>query len=161
MSNKFEVVRKGYEPSAVDDYVRRTDEYIDRLESEVKNHKLAANDAMNALQAYREKEAAINNAIINAQISADTILLNAKNAADSIMKNAKVQAERAGIEFDKRIEDIKRSITPQRQMLQNFKYEYNAMISKYLRTIQDEDFATVNEGISALEEYIAGLQPGK
>jgi cell division septum initiation protein DivIVA len=70
MSQRFELVKRGYEPSAVD-------RYIDTLEAQVAS--------------YRQKDNTITNAIISAQQAADTIVVNAKKQARVIRENTAKQ----------------------------------------------------------------------
>ncbi|MDR2167264.1 MAG: DivIVA domain-containing protein [Clostridiales bacterium] len=70
MAERFELVKKGYEPDAVD-------RYIAALEAQVAS--------------YRGKDKAITNAIISAQQAADTIITNAKSQARLIRENTAKQ----------------------------------------------------------------------
>lgn len=72
MPDKFNSVKKGYDPAAVD-------LYIEELENELKR--------------YKEKDDVIRNAIISAQQAADNIILNAKNQGRTIKENSAKQLE--------------------------------------------------------------------
>jgi len=125
MSYKFNIVKKGYETSEVD--ARFAD-----MEAELKR--------------YIDKNSAINNAIINAQIAADNIIQNAKNQARIIKENSVRQ-----------LLDITNSIASQRQLLRGFSDEYNAMLDRYLRPVSDSDTTLVAKKIDALEAYLKGF----
>ena len=72
MPNRFEYVKKGYDPEAVD-------RYIDMMELE--------------LRSYKEKSNAINQAIVSAQQASEGIIQNAKNQGRVIRANTAKQLE--------------------------------------------------------------------
>jgi len=158
MSDIFFVVRKGYDIASVDEYVKHTSDRIAKLEEEAKQSKADVDALKKIVDTYKEKESAINNAIVNAQISADSILLNAKNAAENIVINAKGQVEKVNEITENYLADIMRSLSPQRQMLQNFRTEYDAIVSKYLKNITEGDLASIDEKLNALEDHVRNLQ---
>lgn len=122
MSNKFNYVKKGYDPIEVDSY-------IETMEAVIKS--------------YKEKDQAIKNAILNAQIAADGIILNAKNQAREVRETAIRQ-----------VMDIKNSIALQREMVGSFQDEYNAFLNRYLRSIENNDIKAVKSKIDALENFL-------
>jgi len=70
MSGRFELVKKGYDPNGVDNYIAG-------LEAQIAG--------------YKSKDKAITNAIISAQQHADTIIANAKNQSRIIRENTAKQ----------------------------------------------------------------------
>jgi len=72
MATKFNVVKHGYEPTEVDEYIQSLEESIRR---------------------YKEKDDSIKNAILSAQIAADNIVRNAKAEAGEYRKSALRQVE--------------------------------------------------------------------
>ena len=122
MPERFSIVKKGYNPVEVD-------ERLSALEEEVR--------------AYREKDDAIRNAIVNAQIAADSIIQNAKNQGRTIRENTA-----------KQLQDVSSSIVTQKRMLADFARDYNEMVSKYLTVTKNEDFKMISKKIDALEEYL-------
>jgi len=95
------------------------------------------------LSYYKDRDATINQAIISAQAAADGIVQNAKNQGRTIRENVA-----------KQLEDVSLSISSQKQMMANFVQDYNAVISKYLRVIDDEDFREINDKIDSMEAYL-------
>ena len=95
------------------------------------------------LKFYRDKDATINQAIISAQAAADNIVQNAKNQGRTIRENVASQ-----------LEDVSISISSQKTMLSNFVRDYDAILSKYLRVIDDEDFKGIVEKIDSIEAYL-------
>ncbi|MDR0958324.1 MAG: DivIVA domain-containing protein [Clostridiales bacterium] len=125
MNAKFNIIKRGYDPSEVT-------EYIESLESVIKG--------------YKEKESAIKNAIVSAQVAADSIVKNAKNEASQIRSE--------GI---KRVHAIINSVKEQRILLDDFSREYSALIDKYLYQVKETDIERVSTRISALEQCLNGL----
>ncbi|MCL2752564.1 MAG: DivIVA domain-containing protein [Defluviitaleaceae bacterium] len=123
MSERFVLVKRGYDTEAVDYYVTA-------LETQIDN--------------YREKDRAINNAIVSAQQAADSIILNAKNQGRIIRENTV-----------KQLTDIALSVGTQKQLLEDFVNEYNNVVSKYLKLTDNEDFKVIAEKINALESYLS------
>ena len=123
MSQRFELVKRGYDPDAVDRLVQS-------LEKQV--------------EAYRNKDQAINNAIVSAQQAADDIIANAKNQARLIRENT-----------SKQLADIALSLGTQRRMLSDFATEYSMVVSKYLKAVDNVDFVRITEKIDALDSYLS------
>ena len=101
MPDKFGYIKNGYNPAEVDSYV-------DSLESVVKS--------------YKEKDTAIKNAIISAQVAADNIIKNAEIEANDIKKKAVAD-----------LRALSASIAVQKELIKNFQRDYGFMVSKYLK----------------------------
>lgn len=125
MPNRFAYIKRGYDPDEVD-------AKIDSLEDIIKG--------------YRDKDAAIKNAILSAQIAADNIIQNAKNQAAEIRTAAVEQ-----------IKDIQLSVVTQKDMLAQFQNEYNILAKKYLKDVNEEDIKVVAGKIDALEKHLQRL----
>ena len=112
--------------------MKQVDEYIATLQAEV--------------ESYKEKDAAINDAIVSAQQAANDIVLNAKNQGRAIKENTA-----------KQLADIALSAATQRQMLNDFATEYEALATKYLKATSAADFKAVLNKIDGLEKYLANF----
>ncbi|MDR2899480.1 MAG: DivIVA domain-containing protein [Clostridiales bacterium] len=122
----FQTVKNGYNPDEVD-------RHLNNLES--------------VINSYKEKDAAISNAIVNAQIAADNIIKNAELAAADIRKNAVAQLEK--------IED---SLENQRKLVDEFKEDYNLILSKYLTKVNNTDIAELKTKIDTLDKFLKSLK---
>ncbi|MCL2015877.1 MAG: DivIVA domain-containing protein [Defluviitaleaceae bacterium] len=118
----FSIVKRGYNPQEVD-------EYIETLE--------------NVIKSYKDKDNAIKNAIISAQVAADNILKNT---------HAEISDYKANTLFY--LKNIYDSIDVQRGRLQEFKNEYNEMLNKYLRAFETGDLDDVSRHIDELERFL-------
>ena len=123
MPDKFNYVKKGYDPEEVDTY-------IETLEQVVKS--------------YKEKDSAIKNAIISAQM-----------AADNIVKNAHLQVAESRTQALSQIQNIIASIAEQRNKVKEFQTEYTNMIQKYLIDFSEVDMNQIFNMITELEQLIA------
>jgi len=123
VADKFSIVKKGYD-------IAEVDEYINTLEGVVKS--------------YKDKDAAIKNALISAQLAADNIIQNAKNRSVE-MKESSV----------KQLHDILNSLETQKDMLGNFQKEYEAQVQKYLHHVIPEDIQAIRNKIESLESFIS------
>lgn len=130
MSNDFTIVKKGYSPEEVD-------EYINTLELQINE--------------YKEKGTAINKAIINAQIAADNIIKAAHAEAEKLLLDANTQADEIKHTKSKEIRSLKINIQNQKNLIQNFHEDYDRLISKYLNPIATNDIKTVTNKLTEIE----------
>jgi hypothetical protein len=127
-------VKRGYDPEEVD-------RYIEALEQVVKS--------------YKDKDSAIKNAIVSAQL-----------AADNIVKNAHIQVAESRTQALSQIQNIISSISEQRQKVKEFQDEYNDFVRKYLIDFNEADMTRIYNCITDLENiiarasYIAPTSPG-
>jgi len=123
MPDRFNYVKKGYDPEQVDTY-------IETLEQVVKS--------------YKDKDSAIKNAIISAQM-----------AADNIVKNAHLQVSESRTQALSQIQSIIASISEQRNKVKEFQEEYVGMVQKYLIDFNEADMTHIYNKITELEQLIA------
>jgi cell division septum initiation protein DivIVA len=133
MPHSFPYVKKGYDPGAVD-------KHVGLLEAELKE--------------YREKDAAIAGAILNAQIAADEILRKANVAAETIQQNARQLSARLNEKSADQIKSVINSVKEQRSRLNEFKSDYAALLSKYILTLEDNDISLAEKKAIELEGYL-------
>jgi len=122
---EFSMVKRGYDPEQVE-------KYIGQLERNI--------------QGYKEKDLAISNAILNAQVAADNIVRNANIRAEDILKEAL-----------ERLDVIHKSVEKQKQVVKNFQDDYTDLVNRYLKTIQTKDFLEIFQSISELENYLVSF----
>ncbi len=125
MHESFSIVKKGYDPEEVN-------EYIEQLEGIIKS--------------YKEKDHAIKNAIISAQI-----------AADNIIKNAELEAASKKIKAVEFVKSLSNSLQEQKNLLKEFQSDYNALIKKYLVDFDDREYLNMFSKINEIEEYLTNL----
>ena len=122
---EFDLVKRGYDPEEVDKYIRQLERTV---------------------QEYKDKDAAISNAILNAQVAADNIVRNANIRAEDILKVAL-----------EKLESVHRSVEKQKQVVKNFQEDYTDMVNRYLKNIQTKDFLEIFQTITELENYLVSF----
>ena len=126
MDQQFTYVKRGYDPDEVN-------RYITTLEQVIKS--------------YKDKDNAIKNAIISAQI-----------AADNVIRNAHLQAENYKKRIDKQLVQVREAVETERVRLQAFQDVYNGLIRKYLTVVDGTDFSPLHSKLDELDMMIKDLQ---
>ncbi len=126
MPNRFNYVKRGYDPDEVDDYIQSLEDI---------------------LQSYKDKDATIKNAIVNAQLAADTII-----------ENADREAYKTKAKLITQLDDIYRSLSVQRKFVQEFQEDYNELVKRYVHQFNDSEIMKLFTKINDLEEYLTRLQ---
>jgi len=101
------MVKRGYEPEEVDKYVATLEQVI---------------------KSYKDKDNAIKNAIISAQVAADNMIKNAKSQADEYKNQIGRELSKARAEVDR-----------QRMRVQAFQDVYSGLVRKYLVEMDNND----------------------
>lgn len=122
----FNIVKNGYHTDEVDTHIS----ILERTLAE-----------------YREKDAAIANTMINAQIAADNIIKNADLAARSIRQEAIDHLDKISTSLDK-----------QRRLIARFERDYSELVEKYLIKVDGNDFNQILEKVEELDNYLDALR---
>lgn len=133
MLQNFTIVKRGYDPNEVDEYIKALE---------------------NQINEYKEKSSAINKAIINAQLAADNII----NAAHEQTKKILLEAERDASEMRQKtinkVSSLKINIANQRNLWESFQKDYNAILDKYLKPFDASDMEPVFSKLGELDRLI-------
>ena len=121
----FSHVKRGYNPEEVN-------AYINTLEQVIKS--------------YKDKDNAIKNAIISAQV-----------AADNIVKNAQAQAGEYKTQLRRQLQATKESVEKQRSEVSLFQDTYNVMLRKYLKEIEESEINIIDQHLMKIENTIESL----
>jgi hypothetical protein len=104
--DQFTIVKKGgYDPEEVKKYISTLDMVI---------------------KSYKDKDNAIKNAIISANI-----------AAENVLQNAKYQAEEYKSQIIRDLQKVRDEVSRQRSSIQIFTEIYGGLLKKYLQEIQN------------------------
>jgi len=122
---QFSYVRKGYNPEEVDRYVSTLEQVI---------------------LSYKEKDNAIKNALISAEI-----------AADNVIKNARLQADDYRGKIIRQLSTIMDSVERQRQWLRQFQDEYNELVQRYLRSMDGRELNDLHARLDEMDALIREL----
>ena len=123
---KFSIVKKGYNPTEVDTYVETLEQVI---------------------KSYKDKDNAIKNALISAQV-----------AADNVVKNAHLQAVEYKQQIGKQLAFVQESIAAQRQKIQAFQEMYRTMMQEYLKDMTDKDIKPLYGRLDEIDNLIVRLK---
>lgn len=119
---QFSIIKRGYDPDEVDKYVATLEQVI---------------------KSYKDKDNAIKNAIISAQL-----------AADNMIKNAQMQADEYKGQISRELVKIREELGRQRMRIQAFQDVYSGLIRKYLHEFNDSDMADLFNRIDDVERTL-------
>ena len=114
----FTIERKGYSPREVDEYVCSLETQLNQKEAQ--------------LSEYRQKEAAINQSVVEAKLLANKIIEDAQAEAENIHKNA----------LDS-MADIKTQVKARQEKLLMFQQDYNRILQQYLVAVRCSDMVQI------------------
>lgn len=137
MKEIFDIIKKGYNPIEVD-------RYIDELEAVIKS--------------YKEKDAAIKNAIINAQMAAESIIGSAEAQAGIIIKNAENEASEIKAETVRFLDKALEATVANKHHINSFRQEYHEMIQKYISPLDEDETARLIFEAEEAESYITRVK---
>lgn len=123
---RFNTMRNGYN-------IEEVNGYIATLES--------------ALAEYREKDSAITNTMINAQI-----------AADNIVKNAHLEAKGIRQETVAHLDGVAESLDKQRLMITRFEKDYKELAERYLCNVEETHFKEALDKVNELDICLNSLK---
>lgn len=121
----FSLVKRGYNPEEVDSYIATLEQVI---------------------KSYKDKDNAIKNAIISAQV-----------AADNVIQNAHLQAAEYKQKIARQLQIVQESIQAQRNRLNAFQVEYNSLMRKYFSEVNDMDLATLHNRLDEVSQMVDNL----
>ena len=108
--DQFTYVKRGYDPEEVD-------KYISTLEQVIKS--------------YKDKDNAIKNSIISAQV-----------AADNVLRNAQMHADAYKVQIGEQLSEIRGALDRQRMALQSFQEAYANMVRKSIQELEQSTSMT-------------------
>ena len=114
----FTTERKGYSPREVDEYVRSLETQLNQKEDQ--------------LSEYRQKEAAINQSVVEAKLLANKIIEDAQVEAENIHKNA----------LDS-MADIKAQVKAMQEKMLMFQQDYIRILQQYLVAVRCSDMVQI------------------
>ena len=119
---QFTIVKRGYDTDEVDRYVGTLEQVI---------------------KSYKDKDSAIKNAIISAQV-----------AADNMVKNAKMQSDEYKAQIMRELKRVSAEVERQRVKLQAFYDIYASLVRKYLTPPVEEDMKELFSKLDDVDKLI-------
>ena len=148
----FRRVMRGYDADAVDNFL---DEVVARMEELVReNQALAAKSAQmtEAIADYRERERAMNDALVSAQQLREGMREQAQREADLVLREARAEGERI-------VADAKRQVTFALEALRRVQAQrvrflrlFRALVERQLSELEQEEERTAS--ISRLDAEV-------
>ena len=123
---QFTYVKRGYDPEEVD-------RYISTLEQVIKS--------------YKEKDNAIKNAIISAQV-----------AADNMIKNAKAQADEYKLQIVRELDKVSEEVERHRIRMQAFQDVYTSLVRKYLTEVDTNEMSDLFKRLDDVDRLVKRLK---
>ena len=122
---RYPLVKKGYDPAAVDADIQTLE---------------------NVIKSYKEKDNAIKNAIISAQV-----------AADNVVKNAKMQADEYKLQIVRELENVRREVERERAKVQEFHDIYSDLVRRYLTRLDSNEISGLHSRLNEIDRLIDHL----
>jgi len=142
----FRRVMRGYDPEAVDNFL---DEVVARMEELVRENQANATRAAqmtDAIADYRERERAMNEALVSAQQLREGMREQAQREADLVLREARAEGERI-------VADAKRQVTFALEALRRVQAQrvrflrlFRALVERQLGEIEQEEERTAALG---------------
>lgn len=138
----FRKVMRGYDPEAVDNFL---DEVVARMEELVRDHQSLnqrVGQMTDAIADYRERERAMNEALVSAQQLREGMREQAQREADLVLREARAEGERI-------VSDAKRQVTFALEALRRVQAQrvrflrlFRALVERQLSEIEQEEERT-------------------
>jgi len=122
---QFSYVKRGYSPEEVNKYIATLEQVI---------------------KSYKEKDNAIKNAIISAQV-----------AADNVVRNAHAQAHDYKKKISQQLIQVSAAIDAERMRLQAFHDVYTGLMRKYLFEVETADMFEMSRRLDDMEKLVNDL----
>jgi hypothetical protein len=123
--DQFSFVKRGYSPEEVNKYIATLEQVI---------------------KSYKEKDNAIKNAIISAQV-----------AADNVVRNAHMQAHEYKKKITQQLLQVSSAIDAERMKLQAFHDVYMGLMRKYLFEVETADMFEMSRRLDDMEKLVNDL----
>ena len=150
----FRKVVRGYEPSSVDDYLEQV---AARMEELVREHNAVAArvDTMtDAIAGYRERERAMNEALVSAQQLREDMREQAAREADLVLREARAEAERIVGEARRQASAAAEALRRLQGQRVRFIRLFRALVERQLQEIEQEEDRTATLGGGDGEEAL-------
>jgi len=138
----FRRVMRGYDPDAVDNFL---DEVVARMEELVREHQAVSGrvgQMTEAIADYRERERAMNDALVSAQQLREGMREQAQREADLVLREARAEGERI-------VADAKRQVTLALEALRRVQAQrvrflrlFRALVERQLSELEQEEERT-------------------
>ena len=135
----FTRAMRGYEPSAVDNFLDMAADRMEELVREGSAFKQRTAELTEAVESYRKREQAMNEALISAQQLREEVRTQAAREADLSLREARGEAERLVADARREVAEITESLHRAKSARLRFLRGYRAFVEKQLEEIELEE----------------------
>ncbi|MBQ7916151.1 MAG: hypothetical protein IJ315_05110 [Firmicutes bacterium] len=128
---QFSIVRKGYQPSEVDQAIEALEQKVAQQEKELVD--------------YRAREAELDKIEVQANLKAEAIIASANAMADQRLQQALQE-----------LEGIRKDALGLRELIETFQNEYNQLLRQYMLRMRTDEFPALMNRLGALIEQAGG-----
>jgi DivIVA domain-containing protein len=135
----FRKVMRGYDPDSVDSFL---DEVVDRMEALVReNSSMSARveSMSDAIADYRERERAMNEALVSAQQLREDMREQATREADFLLREARAEGERIVAEARRQASIAAESLRRLQAQRARYLRLFRALVERQLQDIEQEE----------------------
>ena len=154
----FRRVMRGYDPDAVDNFLEEVSARMEELVRENTSMNARVSSMTDAIAEYRERERAMNEALVSAQQLREDMREQAQREADLALREARAQGERI-------IADAKRQVTLALEALRRIQAQrvrflrlFRALVERQLSEIEQEEERT--SALARLEADVERAEVG-
>ncbi|HEU0053890.1 MAG TPA: DivIVA domain-containing protein [Longimicrobium sp.] len=154
----FRRVMRGYDPDAVDNFLEEVSARMEELVRENTSNNARVASMTDAIAEYRERERAMNEALVSAQQLREDMREQAQREADLALREARAQGERI-------IADAKRQVTLALEALRRIQAQrvrflrlFRALVERQLSEIEQEEERT--SALARLEADVERAEVG-
>jgi DivIVA domain-containing protein len=154
----FRKVMRGYDPDAVDNFLEEVSARMEELVRDNSSSSARFASMTEAIAEYRERERAMNEALVSAQQLREDMREQAQREADLALREARAQGERI-------IADAKRQVTLALEALRRIQAQrvrflrlFRALVERQLSEIEQEEERT--SALSRLEAEVERAEVG-
>jgi DivIVA domain-containing protein len=160
---EFQRGLRGYDPSAVDDFKERIAQELDRLWRERSQQNDRLQHMVEQLKAFRDRERAMNDALVAAQQLRADVQAQADKEAEFIIQRARAQGEQIVVEARNEANRILEQLRAEEQRLHHANDAVRRQFVSYLtsyRRLLDREHAELDALAASVEAPAAAPPPG-
>lgn len=152
-NTRFELVRKGYSPEEVDDFMEMAAIQIDALTAEKEDYETKLRVLAQKVEEYRGQEDTLKTAMINAQRMGETIMHEAKQKAEGLIRDAEGKSQLLHQQAEQEIKNEQFMLEKLREEVTRFR---TTVLSLYKQHI--ESFSALDAPVVRVEEFLTEYQ---
>ena len=135
----FARAMRGYEPAAVDHFLDLAADRMEELVREISTLKQRAAELGEAVEGFRKREHAMNEALISAQQLREEVRTQAAREADLVIRQARAEAERILADARREARDVQESLRRTQAVRVRFLRGFRAFVERQIEEIEVEE----------------------